>query len=78
MRNNLKLVCCRNKMFKCFCLVMLKFLIVWESGIDSFVVLRWIELMKWVYFLEFSKYRDVEFVFYGGINFLDIDLVEFR
>lgn len=65
-------------MFKCFCIVMLKFLIVWESGIDSLVVLRWIELMKWVYFLEFSKYRDVEFVFYGGINFLDIDLVEFR
>lgn len=77
-RNNLKLACCRNKTFKCLCLAMLKFLTARESGIDSPVVIRRIESTKRAYSLELSKHRDVESVFYGGINSLDIDPVESR
>lgn len=55
---------------------MLKFLTARESGIDSPVVLRRIESTKRAYSLELSKHRDVESVFYGGINSLDIDPVE--
>lgn len=57
---------------------MLKFLTARESGIDIPVVLRRIESTKRAYSLELSKHRDVESVFYGGINSLDIDPVESR
>lgn len=57
---------------------MLKLLTARESGIDSPVVLRRIESTKRAYSLELSKHKDVESVFYGGINSLDIDPVESR
>lgn len=57
---------------------MLKLLTSRENGIDSPITLRRIESTKRAYSLVLSKHRDVESVFYGGINSLDIDPVESR
>ncbi|KAK3091401.1 hypothetical protein FSP39_019634 [Pinctada imbricata] len=57
---------------------MLNFLSSRESGIDDPNLLRGYESTKRAVSLELSKHRDVERVHYGGVNSLDLDVVESR
>ncbi|XP_071118181.1 DNA excision repair protein ERCC-8-like [Haliotis cracherodii] len=49
-----------------------------EYGIDSPIILSRAETTRRIFSLELSKHRDVDRVHDGGINSLDIDLIESR